>query len=402
MYCTKKITDDLTWVGANDRRLAMFEGVYSVPKGISYNSYLLLDDFNILFDTVDKAVSKLFFQNLEYALAGKKLDYVVVHHMEPDHTANLMELLFRYPDTKIICNKQALSMMGEFYNIDLSDRAHIVGERSTFNTGHHELKFFMAPMVHWPEVMVTYDTTDKILFSADAFGTFGALNGAIFADEVNFDRDYMGETRRYYANIIGKFGKQVQHVLKKVPFDQVKMLCPLHGFVWRENLESVVDKYNKWCTYTPEETGVMIAYASIYGNTENAAEIISSKLRDLGVKTVMYDVSVTNNSEIIAAAFEWSHLLFASSTYNAGIFVRMDELLHDLADHNIQNRTIAFLENGSWAPSSGELMRDMFKKCTNLKFIDETITVASAIKPRQINEIEAFVDAIYRSVKIGA
>ncbi len=398
MYCTKKISEDLIWVGANDRRLAMFEGVYSVPTGVSYNSYLLLDDTTVLFDTVDKAVGGVFFQNVEHALGGRKLDFVVIQHMEPDHSATLTELLLRYPDVKIVCNEKILTMISQFFNLDLKNRAFVVKEGTTLNTGNHVLKFLMAPMVHWPEVMVTYDETTGTLFSADAFGTFGALNGAIFADEVDFDNDYMNEARRYYCNIVGKYGNQVQSLLKKVHAVDLKMICPLHGFVWRRNLEDFFDKYVKWSTYTPEETGVMIAYASVYGNTENTAEIISSRLRDLGINTVMYDVSVTPASEIIAAAFKWSHLLFASTTYNAGIFVSMEELLHDLAAHNIQNRTVAFVENGSWAPTSGKLMRDIMAGCADMKILDETVSLRSSLKPSQNEQIDALVNAISATI----
>ena len=398
MYYTKKITDDLIWVGANDRRLAMFEGVYSVPNGVSYNSYLLLDDTTVLFDTVDKAVGGVFFQNVEHALGGRNLDFVVIQHMEPDHSATLGELLLRYPDVKVVCNQKILDMITQFFNLDLSKKAFVVKEGTTLNTGHHTLRFFMAPMVHWPEVMVTYDETTGTLFSADAFGTFGALNGAIFADEVDFANDYMSEARRYYCNIVGKYGNQVQALLKKLHAVDLKMICPLHGFVWRRNLEDFFDKYVKWSTYTPEDTGVMIAYASVYGNTENTAEIISSRLRDRGINTVMYDVSVTPASEIIAAAFRWSHLLFASTTYNAGIFVSMEELLHDLAAHNIQNRTVAFVENGSWAPTSGKLMKDIIGSCSDMTILDETLTLKSSLKPEQEAQIDALVEAISATI----
>lgn len=398
MYCTKKISSDLVWVGANDRRLSMFEGVYSVPRGVSYNSYLLLDDVNVLFDTVDKAVGGTFFQNVEHALAGRNLDFVVIQHMEPDHSATLMELLLRYPNVKVVCNQKILSMIDQFFNMDLSGKAFVVKEGDTLNTGHHVLKFIFAPMVHWPEVMVTFDETAKTLFSADAFGTFGAMNGAIFADEVDFDNEYMDEARRYYCNIVGKYGPQVQSLLKKVHGLDIKMICPLHGFAWRRNLEDYFDKYVKWSTYTPEETGVMIAYASVYGNTENTAEIISSRLRDMGIKTVMFDVSVTPASEIIAAAFKWSHLLFASTTYNAGIFVSMEELLNDLAAHNIQNRTVAFVENGSWAPTSGGLMRKIMSECKDMTILDETLTLKSSLKPEQEEQINALINAISATI----
>ena len=398
MQCTKKIFDDLIWVGANDRRLAMFEGVYSVPRGVSYNSYLLLDDTTVLFDTVDKAVGNVFFQNVEHALAGRKLDFVVIQHMEPDHSATLTELLLRYPDAKIVCNEKIAAMIDQFFGMDVTGKAFIVKEGTTLNTGHHTLQFMMAPMVHWPEVMVTYEQERGILFSADAFGTFGALNGALFADEVDFDNEYMDEARRYYANIVGKYGVQVQALLKKAHALDIKMICPLHGFVWRSHLEDYFDKYVKWSTYTPEETGVMIAYASVYGNTENTAEIISSKLRDKGVKTVMFDVSVTPASEIVAAAFKWSHLIFASTTYNAGIFVSMEELLRDLAAHNIQNRTVALVENGSWAPTSGGLMREILEGCQDMTILDNTITLKSSLKKEQMAQIDQLVEAVSATI----
>ena len=398
MQCTKKIFDDLIWVGANDRRLAMFEGVYSVPRGVSYNSYLLLDDTTVLFDTVDKAVGSVFFQNVEYALAGRNLDFVVIQHMEPDHSATLTELLLRYPDAKIVCNEKIAAMIDQFFGMDVTGKAFIVKEGTILNTGHHTLQFMMAPMVHWPEVMVTYEQERGILFSADAFGTFGALNGALFADEVDFDNEYMDEARRYYANIVGKYGVQVQALLKKVHPLDIKMICPLHGFVWRSHLEDYFDKYVKWSTYTPEETGVMIAYASVYGNTENTAEIISSKLRDKGIKTVMFDVSVTPASEIVAAAFKWSHLIFASTTYNAGIFVSMEELLRDLAAHNIQNRTVALVENGSWAPTSGGLMREILEGCQDMTILNNTITLKSSLKKEQLAQIDELVEAVSATI----
>ena len=394
MYCTKKLTDDLVWVGGNDRRLAMFEGVYSVPTGVSYNSYLLTDDSTVLFDTVDKAVGKVFFENLAHALGGRKLDYVIIQHMEPDHSATLSELVLRYPGVTVVCNEKTRAMMEQFFTLDRSVKFHLVQEGDTLPTGRHTLQFLMAPMVHWPEVMVTYDLTDHILFSADAFGTFGALNGAIFADEVDFMRDYLDEARRYYCNIVGKYGTQVQALLQKASALEIEMICPLHGFVWRSNIGDYIEKYQRWSTYQPEDTGVMIAYASVYGNTENTAEIIASRLRDQGIRTVMFDVSVTPASEIVAAAFRWSHLLFASTTYNAGVFVSMDELLRDLAAHNIQNRTVAFVENGSWAATSGRLMREILSECRNMTFLNETVSLRSSLKPAQSADVDALVEAL--------
>lgn len=392
------MTEDLFWVGSNDRRLAMFEGVYSVPGGVSYNSYLLIDEKTVLFDTVDKAVKGIFFENIAEVLGDRKLDYLVVHHMEPDHSEAIQELVMRYPDIQIICNQKIASMIKQYFDFDIDSRAILMKEGDSFSTGKHNLVFVMAPMVHWPEVMVSYDTTDKILFSADGFGTFGALNGALFADEVNFERDYLDEARRYYTNIVGKYGDQVQTLLKKASALEIEMICPLHGFVWRKNISDFIGKYMHWSSYAPEEYGVMIAYASVYGHTENTAEILACKLRERGVKTVMFDVSVTPASDIIAAAFKWSHLVFASTTYNAGIFVNMEALIYDLVAHNIQNRTIALIENGSWAPTSGRLMREEFEKCKNMTILDNTVKILSSLKREQLAELDALTDALTESI----
>jgi flavorubredoxin/flavin reductase (DIM6/NTAB) family NADH-FMN oxidoreductase RutF/rubredoxin len=293
-----------------------------------------------------------------------------------------------------VCNKKTAEMIKAFYDFDIDSRAWLVTENDTLNTGRHILRFVMAPMVHWPEVMTTYDSTDKILFSADAFGCFGALNGALYADEVDFDKDYMDEARRYYTNIVGKYGTQVQSLLKKISSVEINMICPLHGFVWRKNIQKIVLKYDLWSSYVPEEYGVMIAYASVYGNTENAAEILSCSLRDRGIRTVMFDVSVIPVSEIISAAFRWSHLVFAATTYNAGIFVTMEALIYDLAAHNIQNRTAAVIENGSWAPTSGSLIVKKLSECKNINVIGNKMTIRSSLKKEQLKEIDSLADAI--------
>lgn len=402
MYCYRKVKEDLYWVGSNDRRLAMFEGVYSVPDGVSYNSYLLLDEKTVLFDTVDKAVKGVFFENIAELLGDRTLDYMVIHHMEPDHSEAIQEVVMRYPQVKIICNKKTANMMKQFFDFDVDSRVVLVGEGDSFSTGKHNLVFVMAPMVHWPEVMVSYDTTDKILFSADAFGTFGALNGALFADEVDFDRDYLDEARRYYTNIVGKYGDQVQTLLKKAATLDIEMICPLHGFVWRKNIGYYLSKYMHWSSYAPEEYGVMIAYASVYGHTENTAEILACRLREKGIRTVMYDVSVTPASDIIAASFKWSHLVFASTTYNAGIFVNMEALIFDLVAHNIQNRTVALIENGSWAPTSATLMRQEFEKCKNMTILDRKLTIRSSLKKEQLAEIDALADALAETLPASA
>lgn len=399
MYCTKNIASDLVWVGANDRRLAMFEGVYSVPAGVSYNSYLLKDEKTVLFDTVDKAVSRTFFENLEHELGERALDYVIVHHMEPDHSATLSELLLRHPETTVVCNDKTAVMIAQFFGKDAVKNMHLVKEGDVLSAGVHELTFYLAPMIHWPEVMMTYDKTAHTLFTADAFGVFGALNGAIFADEVDFDRDYLKEARRYYTNIVGKYGVQVQNLFKKIAGLDISMLCPLHGFVWRENLGYILEKYNLWSTYIPEDKGVMIAYASIYGNTENAAEILASRLRERGVRTAMYDVSVTPASDIIAECFRWSHLVFASATYNGGIFVTMDELLRDIAAHNLQKRTVAFMENGTWAPVSARQMAAIFAPLKNMTVLEQSVAIRSSLTEGQLAEIETLADALAEGVR---
>ena len=394
MYFTRNVTNDLVWVGADDRRLACFEGVYGVPDGVSYNSYLLLDEKTVLFDTVDKAVYQVFFENIKHTLNGRKLDYLVISHMEPDHAYTIEALISRYPEIKIICNSKIETMLGQFFDIDFSGKLNIVKEGDTFSTGKHNLTFVMAPMVHWPEVMMTYDLTDKILFSADAFGTFGALNGRLFADEGDFFGENLDEARRYYTNIVGKYGAQVQSVLKKAAGLELNFVCPLHGPVWRAHFGDFLEKYLQWSSYTPEEKSVCLAYASVYGHTENAANILAGKLVEKGVKVRMFDTSVTPASYIVANAFRCSHLVLAATTYNAGIFVTMENLIHDLVNHNLCNRKIAIMENGSWAPASGSLMRKELEKLKGAEFVFDNITLKSSLKDNQIAEIEALAQKI--------
>ncbi|CDC91544.1 putative uncharacterized protein [Firmicutes bacterium CAG:227] len=394
MYCTRKVADDLIWVGADDRRLAMFEGVYSVPRGVSYNSYLLLDEKTVVFDTVDHAVEKTFLENVEHGLNGRTLDYLVVQHMEPDHSATIRTLLMLYPEAEVVCSKKTEGMLRQFFGDAVKMNIKVVGEGDTLKTGKHEFTFLAAPMVHWPEVIVTYDLTTKTLFSADAFGTFGALNGALFADEVDFFRDYLDEARRYYTNIVGKYGVQVQALLKKAATVEIQTICPLHGFVWRENIGAYLEKYQKWSLYEPEVSGVMIAYASVYGNTENAANILACKLRDKGIKTTMFDVSVAETSEVVAASFQYSHLVFAAPTYNGGIFIKMDEVLRDIEAHSLKNRTVAFMENGTWAVTCGKQMKEIFAGLKGMNIIEDTVTIKSALADGQEAQIEKLAEAI--------
>lgn len=400
MHCVKKVTDDLYWIGGSDRRLALFENVYPIPRGVSYNSYVLLDEKTVLLDTVDASISGLFFENLEYVLNGRTLDYLIVNHMEPDHCAVIGDVVRRYPDVKLVCNAKTVPMLKQFFNFPVEDRTVIVKEMDTLCTGKHTFAFVMAPMVHWPEAMVSYDTVDKILFSADGFGTFGAINGNLFADEVNFERDWLDDARRYFINIVGKYGVQVQNLLKKAGTLEIKMICPLHGPVWRENLGWFIEKYDTWSSYKPEDQAVMIAYASIYGNTENAAEILASKLADKGVKNIaMYDVSVTDPSVIVSESFRCSHLVFAAPSYNGGIFTKMETVLSELKAHSLQNRTVAIMENGTWAPVAGRQMREIFAGMKNIELLEEGVTIRSAVKEAQEASLEALAEKIASSLQ---
>ena len=403
MYCTRKVLDDLIWVGADDRRLACFEGVYGVPDGVSYNSYVMLDEKTAIFDTVDKAVYQTYFENISHALDGRKPDYLVISHMEPDHAYTIEALLAHYPDIKLVCNSKIETMLKNFFRgVDFSGRLHIVKEGDVLELGRHRISFVMAPMVHWPEVMMSYDLTDKILFSADAFGTFGALNGRLFADEADFFAENLDEARRYYTNIVGKYGPQVQAVLKKAAALEISYVCPLHGFVWRKDFGRFLEKYLLWSSYTPEENSVLLAYASVYGHTENATNILAAKLVERGVKVRMYDTSVTPASYILSDAFRCGHLVFAATTYNAGIFVTMENLLHDIANHNLQNRRIAVMENGSWAPTSGKQMRDILGTLKNCEFIGENITIRSSLAEDQLPALDALADEIAADIKGAA
>lgn len=400
MHCVKKVTDDLYWIGGSDRRLALFENVYPIPRGVSYNSYVLLDEKTVLLDTVDASISGLFFENLEYVLNGRTLDYLIVNHMEPDHCAVIGDVVRRYPDVKLVCNAKTVPMLKQFFNFPVEDRTVIVKEMDILCTGKHTFAFVMAPMVHWPEAMVSYDTVDKILFSADGFGTFGAINGNLFADEVNFERDWLDDARRYFINIVGKYGVQVQNLLKKAATLEIKMICPLHGPVWRENLGWFIEKYDTWSSYKPEDQAVMIAYASIYGNTENAAEILASKLADKGVKNIaMYDVSVTDPSVIVSESFRCSHLVFAAPSYNGGIFTKMETVLSELKAHSLQNRTVAIMENGTWAPVAGRQMREIFAGMKNIELLEEGVTIRSAVKEAQEASLEALAEKIASSLQ---
>lgn len=398
MYCVRKVTEDLYWVGANDRRLALFENIHPIPRGVSYNSYLLLDEKTVLFDTVDWSASRQFLENIEHVLDGRQLDYLVINHMEPDHGASIEEVLLRYPEVKIISTEKAFMLMHQFrFNID--GRTEQVEEGDTRSFGKHQVTFVSAPMVHWPEAMVTYDMTNGVLFAADAFGSFGSLDGKLFNDEVNFDRDWIDDARRYYTNIVGKYGPHVQALLKKAATIDIKMICPLHGPVWRSDFGYFLDKYDKWSRYEPEEKGVLIVYASMYGNTESAVNVLASMLAEKGMSNIaMYDVSKTHVSQLIAETFRYSHIVLASVTYNLGIYPPMHDYLVDMKALNVQNRTVGIIECGSWAPKSGTLMEDFLDGMKTMTVLNEKVTVLSSLNESSLLEMEQLADGLIESM----
>ena len=402
MYCVRTVTDNLYWVGANDHRTHLFENIHPIPRGVSYNAYLLMDKSTVLFDTVDWSVCRQLMENLDHLLGDRPLDYLVINHMEPDHGASIEEILIRWPGVKIISTAKAFMLMRQFgFTVDNQELIE-VKEGDTFSFGEHNVTFIAAPMVHWPEAMVTFDTTNGALFSADAFGSFIALDGKLFADEVNFDRDWIDEARRYLTNIVGKYGPQVQALLKKAGgiLDQIKFICPLHGPVWRKDLLYFVDKYDKWSKYQPEEQGVMIAYASMYGNTEGAAQALAAKLCEKGCTNVwVYDVSNTHVSQLVSEAFRLSHLVFASVTYNLGIYPVMHDFLMHLKALNFQNRTCAIIENGSWAVKSGDLMQKFLEdEMKNMTVLGDRLSLASSLHADKAAELDSLADAIIESM----
>ncbi len=402
MYCVRNVTEDLYWIGANDRRLSLFENIHPIPEGVSYNAYVLLDEKTVLFDTIDWSACRQFLENLEHVLNGRPLDYMVINHMEPDHGASIEEILLRYPGVTIISTEKAFMLMRQFdFHID-GHELDEVKEGDTRCFGKHTVTFVAAPMVHWPEAMVTFDVTNGVLFAADAFGSFGALDGKLFNDEVNFDRDWIDHARRYYTNIVGKYGPHVQLLLKKAAgiVNDIRYICPLHGPVWRSDFGYLLDKYQHWSTYEPEEKGVMIAYASMYGNTEAAAGALAAKLCEKGMTNVkMYDVSNTHVSYLISETFKYSHVVLASVTYNLGIYPVMHNYLMDMKALNLQNRTFAIVENGSWACKSGDLMEKFLQnEMKNMTVLSSRLSLASSLKAEKANELDMLADAIIESM----
>lgn len=380
------ITEDIRYIGVNDHQVDLFEGQYVVPSGMSYNSYAIMDEKVAIFDTVDRNFTAQWLDNIRTVLDGRKPDYLIIQHMEPDHSANIANFLKEYPDTTVVSSAKAFTMMGNFFGADCAPNRLVVGEGSTLCLGAHTLTFVTAPMVHWPEVIVTYDALDKVLFSADGFGKFGALD---------VEQDWDDEARRYYIGIVGKYGPQVQALLKKAAGLEISKICPLHGPVLTENLGHYLNLYNLWSSYQPEEEGVVVAYTSVYGNTKAAAELLAKSLSDAGCsKVVVYDLARCDMAQAVADAFRYSKLVLATTTYNADIFPFMKEFIHHLTERSFQNRTVAFVENGTWAPTAAKCMTKMLEGSKNLTFANTTVKILSALSDDSKAQIAALAEEL--------
>ena len=400
MHCTRSIANDILWVGGSDRRLTLFENLFPIPRGVSYNSYLILDEKTAVLDTVDSSIGQLFLENVSHSLNGRPLDYLILNHMEPDHCASIVELMQRYPSMILVGNAKTFTILKQFHkDLDLTNRTLEVKEKDTLCLGSHTLQFFFAPMVHWPEVMVTYDQTSCTLFSADAFGSFCALDGAMFDDELDLDKQWLPEARRYYGNIVGKYGLQVQAALKKLSGLEIKTICPLHGIIWRSNLGYLLNKYDLWSRYQPEEQAVAVFYGSMYGNTENAANYVAHQLAQQGVRNVaVYDVSKTDISYLISEVFRCSHLVIASPTYNNGVYPAIHNLMHDMQALSLQNRTVALIENGSWAPSCGKQMQALLAEMKNMNQLEPMVAIRSSMSEENRQELDGLCATIAASL----
>lgn len=380
------MNDTIKYVGVNDKTLDLFEGQYVIPNGVSYNSYVILDDHIAIMDTVDRRAKEEWLKKIQNVLQDHQPSYLIVSHMEPDHCANIKAICELYPNMKIVGNAKTFTMIKQFFrDFDCDNRQVIVKENDTLELGHHTLKFIMAPMVHWPEVMVTYEESEKILFSADGFGKFGALDA---------DEDWTCEARRYYFNIVGKYGMQVQALLKKAAALDIQMICPLHGPILKENLSYYIDKYNVWSSYRWEDEGVFIAYASIHGNSAKAAKELYKLLKNKNMKVAISDLTRDDQAEAVEDAFRYSHLVLVSSSYDGGVFTPMEEFLCHLKAKNYQNRTVAFIENGSWAPSALKTMKAMIEPFKNMTIIDQSITIRSTLSDENMNELKQLADKL--------
>lgn len=380
------ITNDIKYIGVNDHKIDLFEGQYEVPNGMAYNSYIILDEKIAVMDTVDYDFKAEWLNNVKTALGDRKPDFLVVHHMEPDHSSNIAEFVKEYPEIKIVSSQKAFDIMQNFFKDNFKDRQIVVGEGDKLNLGNHELTFLTAPMVHWPEVIVSFDSKDKVLFSADGFGKFGALD---------VDEDWACEARRYYFGIVGKYGMQVQKLLSKATSLDIQIICPLHGPVLKENLEYYLDLYNKWSSYTPEEEGILIAFTSVYGNTKKAVLELEKVLNEKGAKKVVVtDLARSDMAENVEDAFRYSKLVLATTTYNGEIFPFMREFIHELTERNYSNRKVAFIENGSWMPMAKKVMLKMFEDSKNLEYCENSVKILSSLSSENIEEINKLADEL--------
>ena len=401
MHCIREVKEDIYWIGSEDRRLELFENLFPIPQGVSYNSYLVMDEKTVLIDTVDYSVGRQFLENIKYVLKERKLDYLIINHMEPDHCSLIEELTYKYPEMKIICNAPTVKMLKQFYSFDVESKTQIVKEGETFSSGKHQFQFIMAPMVHWPEVMVTYEKTKKILFSADAFGAFGALNGKLFNDDIDIEKNWLPEARRYYTNIVGKYGVQVQNLLKKASGIEIETICPLHGVIWRSNLSYLLEKYDRWSRYEPETKGVLIVYSSVYGNTENVVNALAHYLGENNFNKIeIYDSSNTDVSYLVAKSFEYSNIVIAATTYNLGVFPKVSNYLEDIKRLNLQNRTISIIENSTWVPGIvTKEIKNILSEMKDMKILENTYAIKSSSKEFEYENIKNIGNEIIESCK---
>ena len=394
------VSQDIFYVGASDRRIKLFENIYPLDRGVSYNSYLIAGEKTALLDSVDDAVGRVFLQKVKDALDGRDLDYFIVNHMEPDHCACIEDVMNTFPSVTLVTNNKVVMMIQEYFGREWAERRIIVKDNDTLSLGNHELKFVFAPMVHWPEVMMTLDTTTGILFSADAFGTFGALSGNIFADRAYKGDEWQAESRRYYTNIVGKYGVQVKNALAKLSGADIKMLAPLHGPVWRKDIDKVLDKYVKWSAYQCEDKEVVLIYGSIYGHTAEAVDILATQLDNLGVSNLkVYDASNVDVSYLVAESFRCSHIVVASSTYNGAIFTPIERYLSEIISRNLQNRTVAIVENGTWSAISGNLIAKELEKMKNITLLGNRVSIRAATSEQNLESIKALAEEICESLK---
>ena len=381
-----KITADIRYIGVNDHTIDLFEGIYQVPNGMSYNSYVIVDEKIAIMDTVDEQFTKEWFEKLEKEIGNRKPDYLIVQHMEPDHSANIVHLLEKYPETALVATAKAFDMMDNYFGSKLKAKRQVVSDGEEMSLGRHRIKFISAPMVHWPEVMVTYDSTDKVLFSADGFGKFGALDT---------EDSWEQEARRYYFGIVGKYGVQVKNLLKKLAGQDIRCICSLHGPVLKENVEAYIQLYQKWASYEPEEEGIVIAYSSVYGNTRKAVYLLKDLLKEKGYyKVAVYDLARSDLSQVVAETFRFSKLVLATTTYNGGLFPAMREFISGLTEREFQNRTVALIENGSWASVAGKIMKDRFEKSKDITFLEPFIKITSVLDEGNKKELEILAEEL--------